>query len=62
MITADDMNTRKPARTRRRRINRDQLHALMSAAERQRLSLDPAHPRRKPSLPVLKFLMKAEAS
>jgi hypothetical protein len=48
----------RPAR--RTRISANTLHALMSAATRQLLNEPADSPRRRPSLPVLKF-MREEA-
>jgi len=43
-------------RPRRFRFNRDLRGAIASAVLRERETLDPAGPRRKPSLPSLRFL------
>jgi hypothetical protein len=46
---------------RRRRISQLALHGLISGAARQREALPVDHPRRRPSLPSLKFLQKGAA-
>jgi hypothetical protein len=45
---------------RPRRLSADQLNALAAAVRRQHDSLDPANPRVKPTLPVLRFLARSD--
>jgi hypothetical protein len=49
----------KPAKPRRRRLTQQSLQGLISAVAREQAYLPDDSPRRRPSLPQLKFMREA---
>jgi hypothetical protein len=45
---------------KRRRPSADQLNAISGALTREYAALDPSHPRRRPTLPTLRFMERPE--